>query len=466
VKGARPRDVASSLVGALEEVSPAAMRVGPIDLSGAVEQALYAAVSRGSRTTSRFGTLRSVARLVRAAVPRSFGSAGGTAAVLVVAQQPIHLQLYALVDDELRRRGIESRSVDVNRAGPAADEALRQGVRPRLVVALARHALLVHRAERAARRTANADPRLVGTTRDAALRLAVDAARLDAIIQRARPSCVVTFNEIGTWSRLAPAVARARGIASVDLPHAEATDPDAIEGLPHDAIGVYGPRSALVMERAGVAADRIHVIGPLRYDPLADGAASAVDPVVPPRILYVSQPVRPQFGELTAEAKRAAFGAALAAASASAPSTLVVVPHPTEPADELRAMTAGVEAPPGVTVVHDAQGLHEQLRGSALVVTASSQSVFDAAIVGVPAIMVHPADGRSRVPYADEGFAVEVRAADQARAEAARLMEPDARAAAVASARRALLDRFGVVDGRAHVRAADLIEAAARGTSA
>ena len=460
---ARPRDLARAVVRKLEAQSPDTLRLGTIDLAGALEQALFAGLNRGFLPSSRLAALRSVARIARAvAVSRHMPRRRGTAKVIVVAQQPIHLTLFAPVDAELRRRGVASRTVDVNRAGAAADESLHHTLSLGVVLALTRHALVVHRATRGVRRAQPDEARLYGMARDAVLRLAVDAAHLDSIAARTRAECVVTFNEIGTWSRLGPAVARARGIPSVDLPHAEAANATAIEGLPHDAIGVYGPRSAEVMEQAGVPRERVHLVGPLRHDVLLGGAAAPVAPVDPPRILYASQPERPQDPQLSREAKRAVYGAALAAAGAMAPCSLVIVPHPTEPVDELRALTADLEPPPGVTVVHDGLGLHELLAGSALLVTATSQSVFDAAIVGVPAIMVHPVDGPSRVPYAAEGFAVEVRDANEAGAVAVRMLDPAASEAAVARARRALADRFGVVDGRAHVRAADLIEAAMR----
>jgi hypothetical protein len=382
------------------------------------------------------------------------------ATVLVAAQQPIHLALYAAIDAELRRRGMASRSVDVARAGPAADERLGRALSLRGAMMLSRHAMAVRRDVPVSTRRAGDDERLYRAARDILVRLAVQAAQLDAVVARVRPACLVTFNEIGTWSRLGPAVARANGIPAIDLPHAEAVDAEAIEGLPHDAIAVYGPRSAELMARAGVDPGRVHVIGPLRYDSLAERARRWVEPLDVPRILYASQPVRPAIAHLTQDAKREVYAAALAAAGAAAPCTLVVVPHPTEPTGELGALIDGIEAPAGVTVVQDAGGLHELLVGSALLVTASSQSVFDAAVVGVPAVMVHPVEAPNPFPYAAEGFAVEVGDAREAGAAAGRILSGGGREAAIARARRALADRFGEVDGRAFVRAAELIDSA------
>ena len=127
-----------------------------------------------------------------------------------------------------------------------------------------------------------------------------------------------------------------------------------------------------------------------------------------------------------------------------------------------RSLIAETEPPPGVTAVQASAGLHELLGGAMLLVTAFSQSVFDAAVAGVPAIMVNPEGPPSPVPYAHEGFAIEVRGPEEASAVAARLVIPANRDAAVERAQRALADRFGVVDGKAYLRAADLVEAVAR----
>ena len=454
-----PRGVAREVVDDLRAVAPRALRLGSIDLSGALEQSIYMALPRGGPHAASMSGPRSVVRIARAVLAgrRAAGGADG-AAVLVAAQQPIHLALYAAVDAELRRRGTVSRTVDVVRAGPAADERLGRALSPRGAMMLSRHAMTVRSDLPVETLPAGRDEGLFAAARDILVRLAVQAAQLDAVVARVRPACLVTFNEIGIWSRLGPAVARANGIPAIDLPHAEAADAEAIEGLPHDAIAVYGPRSAEVMDRAGVDPGCVHVIGPLRYDSLAERARRSVEPLDVPRILYASQPVRPAIAHLTREAKREVYAAALAAAGAAAPCNLVVVPHPTEPIDELRAVIDGTKAPVGVKVVQDAGGLHDLLIGSALLVTASSQSVFDAAVVGVPAVMVHPVDGPSPVPYAAEGFAIEVRDADAAWDAAGRLLSGVGREAALERARRALADRFGHVDGRAYVRAADLIQ--------
>ena len=458
----RTREVAREVVDDLQAVAPRALRLGSIDLSGALEQSIYMALPRGGPHAASMSGPRSVARIVRAVLAgrRSAGGADG-AAVLVAAQQPIHLGLYAPVDAELRRRGTLSRTVDVVQAGPAADERLGRALSLRGAMMLSRHAMTVRSDLRVGSRRAGRDGGLSAAARDILVRLAVQAAQLDSVVARVRPACLVTFNEIGIWSRLGPAVARANEIPAIDLPHAEAADAEAIEGLPHDAIAVYGPRSAEVMARAGVDPSRIYVIGPLRYDSLAERARQTVRPDDLRRILYASQPIRPALAHLTREAKREVYAAALAAAGTAAPSTLFVVPHPTEPTDELRAIIDGIEAPAGVTVIQDAGGLHDLLIGSTLLVTAASQSVFDAAVAGVPALMVHPAETPSPVPYAAEGFAIEVRDAREAAATARRLLSGAGREEALQRARRALADRFGHVDGRAHVRAADLIQSLA-----
>jgi hypothetical protein len=88
-------------------------------------------------------------------------------------------------------------------------------------------------------------------------------------------------------------------------------------------------------------------------------------------------------------------------------------------------------------------------------VTGWSNSVYEAAIAGVPSITVAPA-GVSPVDFAVEGLAIAAR--DEASAaEAARsVLDPDSRQAAVARARAVLPERLGPLDGRATERAARL----------
>jgi hypothetical protein len=154
-----------------------------------------------------------------------------------------------------------------------------------------------------------------------------------------------------------------------------------------------------------------------------------------------------------------AVDAALAAASAVAPSTVILKPHPVEDPAVLQGLVAGLALPRGVEArVDTTADLHELLRGAFLLVTPYSQSVFEATIAGVPAMTVHGGPGPDPVTFAEEGIAIGVRDQAEAAARAAALhASPRAWTEQVSRARTALRGRIGDVDGHAAERTADLI---------
>jgi hypothetical protein len=150
---------------------------------------------------------------------------------------------------------------------------------------------------------------------------------------------------------------------------------------------------------------------------------------------------------------------ALAVAGAVAPAELVIVPHPADP----RPRDLGADTPAGVAVrLAGRGGLHGELAGAWAMVTGWSNSVFEAAIAGVPSISVVPA-GSAPVDFAAEGLAIA--AVDEASAvEAARtLLDAATYDAAVARARSGLGERLGPLDGHSTERAARLALELVRG---
>ncbi|MGI8830718.1 MAG: hypothetical protein ACR2I5_13245 [Candidatus Limnocylindria bacterium] len=107
-------------------------------------------------------------------------------------------------------------------------------------------------------------------------------------------------------------------------------------------------------------------------------------------------------------------------------------------------------------MVERARDLHEVLTRAWLLATASSQSVFDAAIAGVPPMTIDIGH-RRWVTHVEEGFSIGVEDAESAATAARLLTDETVRAKALARSRSALRARFGKLDGRAAVRAADLI---------
>lgn len=296
-------------------------------------------------------------------------------------------------------------------------------------------------------------------------RVALMSAQLDSVLRRARPSVLVSFNEVGPWGRIGPAVAQPLGIRTVDLPHAEAADADAAFGLAYDAMAVYSQPAAATLAAAGIEPQRIHVVGPLRFDglvraldvekrdgPNLTGAQEAK------KVIYASQPVVPRIADLGPGAKASALRAALAACGVVSPAELVVLPHPTESLGDLRAIVDALEPPSGVSVrIATGQDLHAALLEAWLLITVSSQSVFDAAVAGVPSICISLGGGDPPVTYAEEGFALRATSAHGLKELARELRSDNRRSSVIAEARAAVERRFGALDGMASRRAADVI---------
>jgi hypothetical protein len=292
-------------------------------------------------------------------------------------------------------------------------------------------------------------------------RIALGAAAVGSIVDRWQPSLVVGFDEVGTWSRIVPAVAGRGGIPSLNLPHAEAGDPIAIAGADYDRFAVFGPRATRVLLAAGIRADRIVETGAPHFDGLV--SRSATDPAAsapaasaaePRRILFAAQYVQ---GAMTLAGLEACHRCALAAAAAAAPAEVVVLPHPVEPAGQIQGIVAQVPVPAGVAVRVERPGrLHELIDGAWLLVTGWSNSAFEAAIRGVPTLMVD-AEHVSPVAYAAEGLAIGVGTESASAAAARALLDPEFRMATLARSSAALAEHLGPLDGRSSERTAELI---------
>jgi len=422
---AAAREQAASLVGALGAAAPQLVELEGVDLRAALEQQLFFALRDGRvPAPGAPGRLREASidlgRLAAASVASLFWwrapSAGSRPLVALIAA-PVHVTTLLQIEAELRE--IASEAVSIVRVGRAATATvphaaaprLAELLHPRVVPALLRHAAATR--SRLVRATAAwgavlSPGRAAELRRIAAAelaRIALGAAALSSVARRWQPSLLVAFDEVGTWARLLPAVGRRFGVPTLDLPHAEAADPVAIRGAGYDRMAVYGPRAALVLDAAGIPRERVVEIGAPRFDLLVAEAEaeSGSAPGSGHRVVFAAQYVQ---GAMTRELVELSFLGALAAAEVLAPSELVVVPHPAEQAG-LAASIAGAHAPPaGVAVrIARAGGLHAELPGATLLLTGWSNSVFEAALAGVPAITVSP-PGVAPVDFAAEGLAL------------------------------------------------------------
>lgn len=477
--GAAVRITARALTEAVAESDPELLRFNGTDLAPALEQHLLFLL-REDRAGDRpvgppTGALaaRTMARLARAAPyaatrPRTTCDSR----VAVLALQRVNEEILRPISAELVKRG--GAPPLVVRAGPAAmsrDTAAAVGIQryitPDGVAAVASFATrVVARWPGATCRWRTIAPSATWLSRraaDGAINLAFDAARTAGFLDALRPRIVVAFDEIGTWARLFPAMARARDVSTLDVPHAEAADAVAIAGASWDRFAVYGPLASRVVRDAGVPPDRITEIGAPRFDRLI--AAAAEKPrgrttELPRRVLFAAQHLR---GGMTREVRAATLAAAVAAAEAVEPSELLIRPHPVERRDEWDGILGELSIPGRLPVrVERDLDLHALLLDAWLLVTGWSNSVYEALLADVPAIAVNATGGPDPMPFVHESLALG--ATDPASAgEAARLLLDDAeRDRIISIGKSRLVSHLGPLDGRASSRAADLIMAGAR----
>ena len=465
---AAARHDAAALVARLRSQCPGALELRGADLGTALEQQLFFRLRAGDLAAAATGRLEGLRAWGRVA---GIGGAGLTAllhrppepgGVVAMVRQQVHVDALAGIDEELRRQGgprvqtvrIGPAAKLAQQAGPLRGPAIFQVMDPRLAPSLAAH----QRRVRGVRPSAAVQPAIAAFARSELPRIAAGAVGVESVIRRYRPSLLVSFDEIGTWARLIPAVARRAGVPTLDLPHAEAADAVAISGASYDAFAVYGPRARQVLQAAGIAPERIHEIGAPRFDGLIAAARENSAPGSRRSVLFAAQYVT---GRLTADVLSETYRAALAAAAATH-SPLDVVPHPAQPPGTIERLMAENPAPDGVEVRTADGGLHAALAASWLLVTGWSNSVMEAAIAGIPSITVNPG-GVAPVDFAAEGLATGATGERDAATAAAALRDPRQAQDALDRARGTLVDRLGPLDGRASERAATLIRSLALG---
>ncbi|HEX7948861.1 MAG TPA: hypothetical protein VF494_00825 [Candidatus Limnocylindrales bacterium] len=467
------------------------MRLGPVDLGPALEQRLFFALRDGdadvngrrlasllARATGAMvlGLGRVVGALLLAFVPRRRPAIPERPFVAIV-RQPVHVSLLGPIDAALRRAGHDR--LAIVRVGLAAAQSPE---RPRIErterTARLEHVLIASAVApvvgyqlRIGRRLAAASGAwrgLVGEPRATTLRhiarrelplIALGAAGIASVVDRWRPSILLAYDELGTWSRIIAAVGRTRGVPTLDLPHAEAVNRIAIAGADYDRFAVFGPRATAALVAAGIDRSRIVETGAPHFDALATrphraASAAAAESAGPRLVLLAAQYVQ---GAMTLAGLEACHRAALAAAAAVAPAEVLVMPHPLQQQGLIEGIVGATPVPAcvAVRVEHEA-GLHDRIDDAWLLVTGWSNSVFEAALRGVPALLVDPF-GVSPVRYDEEGLGIGVGEEASAAAAARSLLDPTVRAAAVARASVALTQHLGPSDGRAAERTARLM---------
>jgi len=437
-----------------------------IDLGPALEQQIYFALRDRAPAAGgvRPGLVRwalAPSAIVASVRPLRRPSIQGHGALAIVRGE-LHARDFGAVAAELHRR--DGPPADVVRVGQAAASAnptvrglprIVDLLRPGWTLAAFRHR---GTAGRLARLASEIDPQVGAVVREQLPRLAVAAAGIGSATDAAAPRVLVTYDEAGSWGRLIVAAGERIGIPVIDLPHSEFVNPEVLVGARFSAIGVYGPSSRDLAAKSGFPPGEIRVVGSVRHDLLESRARSA-------RVDGDRQPIRLVFAAQYPTARLpeavlvAGLDATLRSAGRVAPAIVRIAPHPFGPRGLVERWLKDLRVPDGVAVeLAPSDGLQDAIIHADFLVTVASQSVLEAAVVGIPAVAIQPAGASYTFPYADEGMAAVTRDAGELEAKIAELREPASGAAAVARARAAVGRHLGPMDGRAASRSADLIE--------
>jgi hypothetical protein len=298
------------------------------------------------------------------------------------------------------------------------------------------------------------------------------AATLDAC----QPRVAVTYAEAGGWGRAIVLECRRRGITSVGLQHGfiyrhwlnylheadeMAADPDRSEdlGFPRPTTTLLFDRyaEAHLVERGRFPPESLAVTGSARLDALAQQMAQLTpSDVDAARAAVGAEPGRALVLVATKHREaRGILGPFLAAAAAVTGIHVAIKAHPAEPPEVYHDLVAQQRH---VTVLPASAPLAALLKASRAVVTVNSTVALDAALFGLPALVLDLPNNLS--PFVDAGIMAGARGKsvqDIRRTLEQILYDEEFRRGLEAEQRR-FLARFGIVaDGRAAQRAADAI---------
>ena len=294
------------------------------------------------------------------------------------------------------------------------------------------------------------------------------AAALDA----QQPRSVVTYAEAGGWGRALILEARRRRIPSIGLQHGfiyrrwlnYLHEPD--EMLPAGALDRGFPAPTLTLtfdeyaarhlrEHGRFPADTLRVTGSPKLDALLGSLHAASRDEIATTRRSVGAGDDDAIVLLTTKESqvRAVLPALVAAASAIPQVKLVIKPHPGESEG---AYDAAVRGNPRVTVVSSAMPLAPLLSASRAVVTVNSTVALDAAVAGIPALVIGLPNNLS--PFVDAGALAGARRAEDISLELERLLYDEGLRQQLERTRRVFLEESGMrSDGRAAARSAEAV---------
>jgi hypothetical protein len=295
-------------------------------------------------------------------------------------------------------------------------------------------------------------------------------AALDAL----RPAVALTYAEAGGWGRALILECRRRGIRSVGLQHGfihrhwlnyrheldeMSPDPGHTEdvGFPRPTLTLlFDDYARQHLETQGrFPPDALEVTGSPRLDALVRSAATiSGDEIARAKAVAGSSEGRMLVLLVTKYREaRAVLGAIAEAVSGMPDVQLAIKTHPAETPDAYSAVAAQAT---NIRVLPADAPLAPLLRASRAVVTVNSTVAIDAAVLGVPALVVGLPNNLS--PFVEAGLMVGVPQAEPPGPALHRILYDEGFRLQLERDRSVYLARFGIgSDGRAAARSADAI---------
>ena len=293
------------------------------------------------------------------------------------------------------------------------------------------------------------------------------AAALDTL----RPSSVLTYAEAGGWGRALILESRRRGIPSAGLQHGfiyrqwlnYRHEADEIERGSRGDPGFPAPTITLLFDEYAASHLREHgrlpeaslkVTGSPRLDMLI-ARLSELGPADLERARTLTGAGDDELIVLVTTKEKEARHVlpALVAAATSIPGVrLVIKPHPAETSDAYER----VASQPGVTVLPADSALAPLLAASRAVITVNSTVALDAAVAGVPALVIGLPNNLS--PFVDAGALAGAKTNEEIGDQLRRVLYDEGFRSQLEAARREVLGAHAMSsDGRAAVRTAEAI---------
>jgi glycosyltransferase involved in cell wall biosynthesis len=297
------------------------------------------------------------------------------------------------------------------------------------------------------------------------------AAALDAC----RPRVVFTYAEAGGWGRAIVLESRRRGIPSVGLQHGfiyrhwlnylhepdEMTtdsEPDGDRGFPCPTLTLlfddYAARH--LKEEGRFPSEALAVTGSPRLDALAKDVTCLTPEAIEQARAAAGAGTRTLVLVTTKHREaRAVLGTLLDAAATLRAVHVVIKAHPAETPEVYAELVAGR---PNVAVLPASAPLAPLLRASRAVVTVNSTVALDAAVLGIPALVIGLPNNLS--PFVEAGIMAGVDGTDAASTARAldQILYDEEFRRELGRAQQRFLSRFNIAaDGRAAERAAEAI---------